>query len=136
VPFPEVRDWASVRITLRRTACLVGCPEYQVQIDGSGDALFTGTYPVQGERRRHVSREALEGLLEVFRKANYFSLDREYKVEATDWPTYITSVSIDGRAMSVTDYGGLQAGMPVSVQDVEDAIDDVAGTRDWLKPGR
>jgi hypothetical protein len=131
--FPAVRDWASVKITLERTRCLGSCPPYRVQIDGDGNVVFNGT---SGERRSHISREALEGLVEVFRKANYFSLDRTYKLGATDLPTYITSISIDGRSMSVVDYAGLQVGMPASVRDVERAIDEAAGTRAWLKPAR
>jgi hypothetical protein len=130
VPFPSVRDWDSLKITLQRTTCYGNCPAYEVQIDGNGDVVF------DGKRRRNISREALQALLEVFRKANYFSLDREYRILATDLPTYIVSVSIDGQSMSVEDYGGLQVGMPTSVRDVEDAIDETAGTRDWLKHHR
>ena len=74
--------------------------------------------------------------MEVYRRANYFSLDRRYTLAATDLPTYVTSISIDGQEMSVVDYGGLEAGMPASVRDVEDAIDEVAGTRKWSKPDR
>jgi len=136
VPFPTVHDWASVKIALKRTVCLGACPAYDVEIDGNGDVLFTGISPALDERRHHISREALQGLVEVFRKANYFSLDREYRIGATDLPTCITSISIDGRSMPVTDYGGLQVGMPTSIRDVEDAIDEVAGTSDWLKPSR
>lgn len=131
--FPVVQDWASVKITLKRTESNGPGPNYQVQIDGHGDVLFNGA---GGERRRHISREALEGLLDVFGKANYFSLDRVYSIAASDLQTCVTSISIDGQSMSVSDYGGMQVGMPASVRDVEEAIDEAAGTRDWVKPGR
>jgi len=132
-PFPAVRDWAGVKVTLERTACFGSCSPYRVQIDGDGTVVFNGT---AGERRSRISREALLDLLEVFRKANYFSLDRAYRLGATDLPTYTTSIVIDGHSMSVCDYAGLQVGMPASVRDVEDAIDEAAGTRDWLRPDR
>ena len=133
VPFPVAHDWATVKITLNRTPGFGPGAPYEVQIDGNGDVLLKG---VAGERRLQISREALERLLDVFRKAKYFSLDREYRLGAEDLPTCITSISIGGQSMSVTDYGGLQVGMPASVRDVEEAIDEAAGTRDWLKPSR
>jgi hypothetical protein len=132
--FPAVRDWSSVKITLKRTRCYGTCPAYEVQIDGNGDVLFNETFPEERQRRRHISRKELEGLVEVFRKANYFSLDREYRFGVTDLPTFVTSISIDGRSTSVEDYGGMVAGMPASVREVEEAIDEIAGTREWLKP--
>jgi hypothetical protein len=132
--FPVVRNWASVKITLKRTRCYGPCPAYEVQIDGNGDVVFNETFPQESTRRRHISRAELEGLLEFFRKSNYFSLDPEYHMLATDLPTYITSISIDGQFMSVRDYAGLHVGMPASVRDVEDAIDEIAGTHEWLNP--
>jgi hypothetical protein len=135
VPFPEVKKWASVKITLRRTSCLGACPAYEVQIDGDGRVTFQQESPVRQERHRQISREALANLLEVFRQADYFSLDREYLSTVTDWPTCITSISIDGRSMSVRDYAGVSVGMPASVRKVENAIDEAAGTQEWLKKG-
>ncbi|MGA8025667.1 MAG: DUF6438 domain-containing protein [Bryobacteraceae bacterium] len=128
VPFPTVHDWASLRITLKRTRCYGSCPAYQLQIDGKGNVLFQASFPRQTEEHENLSREELERLLDAFRTANYFGLDREYRVNATDLPACFTSISIDGQSMSVTDYGGLQVGMPTSVRDLESAIDEIAGT--------
>jgi hypothetical protein len=113
-PFPVVQNLDAVKITLKRTACLGTCPAYEVEIDGRGDVRFEGSI---GERRRHIPRETLERLVDAFRKANYFSLDAAYRIQATDLPAYTTSISIDGTSMSILDYGGLQVGMPVSVRD-------------------
>ena len=73
--------------------------------------------------------------IEAFRAARYYGLDHEYKMAATDLSPCLTSISIDGHSMSVLDYGGLQVGMPTSVRDLEFAIDEVAGTRTWLRAG-
>src|ERR1039457_6214991 len=96
VPFPVAHDWATVKITLNRTPGFGPGAPYEVQIDGNGDVLLKG---VAGERRLQISREALERLLDVFRKAKYFSLDREYRLGAEDLPTCITSISIGGQSM-------------------------------------
>jgi hypothetical protein len=50
-------------------------------------------------------------------------LDSEYRIAASDLPTCITSISIDEHSMPVLDYGGQQVGMPVSVREVEQAIE-------------
>jgi hypothetical protein len=42
-----------------------------------------------------------------------------------------TSIAFDGKHMAVTDYMGYQAGMPLSVADLEDAIDHLAGPETW-----
>lgn len=129
VPFPTVHDWATLRITMKRTRCYGSCPAYQLQIDGSGNVLFEASFPKQMEEHKNLSREELERLLDAFRTAHYYGLDREYRMSATDLPACITSISIDGQSMSVTDYGGLQVGMPTSVRDLESAIDEIAGTK-------
>jgi hypothetical protein len=135
VPFPTVHDWASVTISLRRTRCRGYCPSYELWIGGNGDVLFEGTFPKVGEQHGNVSREDLKRLLDAFRAVHYYGLDREYKINGTDLPACITSISIDGQSMSVLDYGGLQVGMPTSVRDLESAIDEVVGTRKWLRAG-
>lgn len=77
-------------------------------------------------------RVGLERLLDAFRTAHYFELDRECIKNDKDLPACITSISIDGQSVSLTDYGGLQVGMPTSVRDLESAIDQIAGTSKWL----
>ena len=154
--FPAVRDWSTVRFTLARSSCpqtpcrLEGpvrscvCPAYKVQIDGTGDVLFTETYPESVQHRSKISRDALERLLDMFRRANYLSLSEDYTWPPSgDYPvpgiaafmrSFDTSLSIDGQTMSVHDHRGLEAGMPVSVRDVEDAMDQAADTSQWLPP--
>ena len=123
-PFPAVSNWTSMKITLERTTCYGGCAAYRVEINGNGDVDFNQSYPVQQKRRGRISRQRLEGLLDEFRRANYFALDRYYiNADVSDYPTYTTSISIDGQFMSVQDYAGLKMGMPVSVRDVQNAID-------------
>jgi hypothetical protein len=131
--FPEIHDWKSVTIKLTRTRCFGTCAAYELEIDGNGNVVFEGEYPVSAERRGFVSQAALEGLVDKFRTANYFSLCPSYRLGATDLPAFTTSISIDGKSMSVQDYGGFQVGMPVSVREIEDAIDEAAGTSKWLR---
>jgi len=134
VPFPEIRDWNSLHITLVRSACFGTCPIYSVDISGDGTVSYDGLDCVsqKGQHTGHVSRDVVENLVTRFRYARYFSLRDRFAAQITDAPSYRTSIRFDDRAKSVLDYMGLSAGMPASVRDLEIAIDKAAGTDKWV----
>jgi hypothetical protein len=84
-----------------------------------------------GEYRGHISLAAVREIFSYFRAADYFWLYPDYTYGAIDLPTYKTSIAFDGKHMAVTDYMGYQARMPLSVADLEDAIDGLAGPETW-----
>src|SRR5579871_2978725 len=71
VPFPEVKDWNSVVITLDRSGCFGRCPAYHVEIHGDGTVIYFGKTNVleKGERRGRVTLEGIKALVEKFRQA-------------------------------------------------------------------
>jgi ankyrin repeat protein len=135
VPFPEIKDWNSLRIKLKRTACYGSCPDYSVEVRGDGEVTFQGRSNVliPGNHRGKISKQSLQELFKTFRRANYFSTRDEYAAMITDNPSYTTSVEFDGHSKSVHDYVGLRVGMPEAVKNVEDSIDRLAGTAKWIK---
>jgi Domain of unknown function (DUF6438) len=132
VPFPEIHDWNSLRITLSRGACYGRCPIYEIAIHGDGTVLYDGRAYVttKGKKELQISHAALVQLVDAFRKADYFSLADRYV--STDNPTYVTSVSFDGVSKSVVDYVGREVGMPSGVSDVEAVIDRLSGASQWV----
>jgi hypothetical protein len=149
-PLPPI-DYATLKIGLVRSACFGSCPDYSVTIDGSGAALFTtrsaslpgapeahrkfgpgGGVLLPGEHRAGIDRAALEALIERFRAAHFFGLEREYAAPITDNPTYVLTFETGGRSWTVTDYVGEQAGMPPVVTELEKAVDAAAGTARWV----
>ena len=54
-------------------------------------------------------------------------MDR-YEAPITDLPTQIVSISFDGHSKTVVDYAGQNVGMPAAIDELEQAIDDAAGT--------
>jgi hypothetical protein len=134
-PFPEIRDWSSVRITLRRTGCYGTCPSYKLTIFGDGTVLYAGDGYVQycGEYRGRIATEVVRQLVNAFREADYFDLFDRYALNATDLPTYITAISFDDKTKSVLDYAGAKTGMPEVVASLENSIDRLAGPRVWAK---
>ena len=134
-PFPEIKDWSTLRMRLQRTQCYGSCPAYSVLVSGDGNVEFNGTGQVlvMGRHRGTLPRQVVESLLAAFRQANYFSLRDSYVERVTDLPTYDTSIELDGQRKSVRDYGGLSAGMPEAARDLEEAFDRLAGTEKWIK---
>lgn len=134
VPFPEIHDWNSLRITLSRSGCYGMCPTYEIEVRGDGTVLYDGQAFVETPRKltRRISHSSLLKLVRAFRRADYFSLAAGYISGVTDMPTCVSSISFDGRSKSVLDYVGRDAGMPPGVSDVEAAIDRLSGASHWV----
>ncbi|HXY02973.1 MAG TPA: DUF6438 domain-containing protein [Terriglobales bacterium] len=135
IPFPEIHDWNSLRITLRRSACYGICPTYRTEIHGDGTVLYNGEANVgtTGEKKLKISQPSLVQLVDAFRKADYFSLADGYVSGITDMPTYASSISFDGQSKSVLDYVGRSLGMPPAVSNVEEAIDRLSGASKLIR---
>ncbi len=142
VPFPGVKDWKTVKFTLARTGCFGTypsyfgiCPSYKVEIHGDGSVLYQGETHVAftGYHRGFVPQSNVIELVKLFEQADYYSLRDEYTASVTHSPTYLTSIEIDGRRKQVVDYEGTAAGMPVSVEQLEDAIDRLSGSWRWTQ---
>jgi hypothetical protein len=67
-------------------------------------------------------------------KADYFNLFDRCVLNATDSPTYTTSISFDGKTKSVVDYVGVRVGMPEAVYAIEETMDRLAGPSMWVNP--
>src|SRR5574341_1232122 len=122
-------DYAAVVITLERTACFGSCPIYKLTIYGGGRVEYEGErfVAVTGKQTSTISAGQVEELVKAFDAANYFSLKDEYAVQATDLPTTITSISLNGRTEMVSNYGGcwldLPERAPQALCDLEQRID-------------
>lgn len=135
VPFPEVDDLSSVEFSLKRTACFGSCPLYEVRIAGDGVVTYLGHgwVAVEGKHTDRISARAVEGLLEAFRKADFYSLDDRYALTASDAPTFIVGLKIGSAAKTVTDYLGEQVGMSHAVSALENDLDATAESAKWLQ---
>jgi hypothetical protein len=144
-------DYARLSITLTRSSCYGSCPDYQVTIDGAGNVVFTTSEAspdevselhrdnapyrgvlVPGTHRTTIDRATLDKLIEQFRAVRFFGLRAEYSAAVTDNPSYVVTFESGGKRWQVVDYVGEQAGMPVEVSALQDAIDEAAGTARWV----
>ncbi|MFT3729566.1 MAG: DUF6438 domain-containing protein [Terricaulis sp.] len=126
-----------VSISLERTVCFGRCPSYSVTIDGAGYVTYNGARFVgtSGERHGKASREDVQALLHAFDAVRFESLRDEYRAHVTDLPSTIVTLTRNGHTKRVVDYAGVSVGMPEAVRDIEEQIDRVANTQQWVAGG-
>ncbi len=135
IPFPAIRDWRTLRISLQRTACFGRCPSYTVEISGDGTVAWNGQANVTtlGARAGYVPVAKVKALYRAFQQAQFFWTFDAYRARITDMPTYTVSIAYDGHAKSVIDYVGTTIGMPQEILHLEQAIDRTAQTFRWIE---
>lgn len=129
-------EFANFSATLERTVCFGACPDYSVTVRGDGSVAYNGRsyVAVTGEQTATVSIDAVRRLIQKIEDIQYFSLADDYPCFATDLPTYVTSVSLNGREKTVNDCGG-GGGLsdaPPELNELEDLIDEVSGSAQWV----
>lgn len=134
VETPAEQPMSNVEITLQRGVCFGFCPDYTVTITGDGQVRYEGRRFVNavGERTATIPREDVARLLALFDEIGFDRLRDAYRAQVTDLPTYAVTLTRNGRTKTVVDYGGRSAGMPESVRQLQDEIDRVAGTAQWV----
>ena len=74
--------------------------------------------------------------MSAFRKADFLSANDSYTASVTDNPSQTITLRMGQTTKTVIDYVGIEAGMPDAVRELEQQIDDAAGTRRWVKDTR
>ncbi|SPE32868.1 exported hypothetical protein [Acidobacteriia bacterium SbA2] len=135
--FPTPVERTGFSIQLSRSGCYGSCPSYSVIVHGDGKVDFDGKsfVAIPGDHEARIEPEAAARLLERFRTADFFGLKDEYRAGVTDNPTYCLQLAIGPRKKTIIDYVGSWVGMPESVSELEDAVDETAGTDRWVSGG-
>jgi uncharacterized protein DUF6438 len=129
-------------ITLERTHCYGPCPVYTLSIMEDGTVLYEGEdfVRVKGKAKGRITKVALEELVREFEKIDYTNLEDEY-VEGkncpqawTDHSAATTSLNWKGKQKTIRHYQGCK-GLPILGQltALEDKIDEVVNTKQWIK---
>lgn len=134
VEAPAEQAMSNVEIRLVRGVCFGFCPDYTVSINGDGQVRYEGRRFVNavGERTATIPSADVARLVQRFDEIGFDQLRDSYRAEVTDLPTYTVTLTRDGRTKTVVDYGGTGVGMPASVRQLQDEIDRVAGTAQWV----
>ncbi len=132
-------DLETVTISMKRTACLGPCPEYEVHINGDGSVAYNGGQHTaqKGVDRFQVSRETVEELVDSFYAKGFWEMEDRYdggaavvteqdngssmmmKKKLPDLPTTMTTIKVGDKGKTVTNYQDA----PAALKELEAAID-------------
>lgn len=129
-------------MTLTRTACFGACPVYELTISADGTVVFEGKRFVgtEGTAKSQLGKAELLELIKEFERINYFLLDDAYTQGskgcpqvATDSPSAITSITINGKYKSVHHYYGCSGAKALEdLTRLERRIDEITGSKKWV----
>ena len=131
---PPLHADSKIVITLERSACLGDCPAYSVSLSAK-EINFDGQSHVvaAGHHRAAITPDRVRNLAQKFLDADFYSMEDSYWFGISDYPSYSLSISIDGRKKQVLDYTGSAVGMPSVITDLQESVDQVAGTDRWIE---
>jgi hypothetical protein len=126
-------DYGAAVITLERTVCFGRCPSYTLKIEGTGKVSYEGRdfVQVKGAQTSQIEAKAVKALVDEFFAIDYFALQDTFTEEVTDLPSTISSITVDGKRKQVYNYYGA----PEKLTKLENRIDEVAGSAQWVKMG-
>jgi hypothetical protein len=133
------RDTTNAVVTLLRTECFGSCPAYKVTIEGDGTVTYEGRafVAVEGLQTAQIDPEEVRELVDGFYDIDYFSLQDRYECPVTDLPTAVTALSIGEDSKNVSDYGlgygDASCAAPQELVELEERIDEVAGSARWVE---
>ena len=122
-------------ISLERTACFGHCPIYKVTLDSDGKVTYYGEMfvAVEGIQYSTLEQEDLQSLVREFERIDFFSLEDQYTdMGATDLPSAITTLIVDGKMKQVNHYHG-DPNAPKKLAALEDKIDELINTAQWTE---
>lgn len=139
-------------IILERTGCFGTCPIYIVTATADGTVIFEGKDYVKSKGRveSKISQEQLRELITEIERAGYFSLKDRYSLREdgcqstwTDNPWAKTTIRINGRTKTIDHYYGCRDQpsdqtmgkvFPRELYELENKIDEIVGTKQWIQP--
>lgn len=135
-PAHEPHPKTDIEIDLERTACFGSCPIYTLELYGDGTVVFKGkSFVERGLHVVHVPPSRVRDLARGLERAGFFTLSWNRhcgKGRATDLPSAISTLRIDGHKRTIDHYRGDQCA-PVVLDRWEQRIDKVGGTSRWLE---
>ncbi len=137
-----------IAVQMERTECFGKCPVYTITIGSDGKVTFEGKQftNVTGKAEARLEREKIDELIAEVIKADFYSLNSSYFDEsdgcpstATDSPTVNLTITLGSYEKSVRHYHGCMEKRdgqyrtyPAGLTNLEERIDEIAGTNRWI----
>jgi hypothetical protein len=142
VPPPQANPAAAEgRLSLERRPCFGTCPVYTVTLERTGAVIFEGRRFVAdtGTHTGSIPAARADSLFRALDAAGWFRFADRYAMGqpgcehfATDLPSVITEVRMDGRVKRVEhDHGCGDA--PAALDELERRIDEVTEVGKWVR---
>ena len=133
-------SWDGARIVLQRTSCFGSCPVYRVTIDADGAVFYEGEHYVQtnGPVHSSIAPGAAIALLDRAWHDGFYDWPTSFRANCSDMPDQFVGIRTREGLRVIWHYGGTTpghtcSGAPKEVIDLEDAVDQTAGTAKWVK---
>ena len=125
--------YRAVSIAMERGPCFGRCPIYRVELTDSGKVVYEGRGFVteRGRREAMIAPADVQALAQEIEAAGFFELRDNYPPAATDNPTVVTTVTIDGRSKRV-EHDLSSSTAPAALETIYRRIDEVAGVKQWV----
>lgn len=119
-------------IRMIRGPCDGTCPHYVIEVYENGTAVFDGRdyVAVPGRHAFNISQSQIDGLVNEFYEADFFSLEDRYGSFSDGAPSTELSANIDGMKKTVIDDTGDE--VPKELLELENRIDEILDTQRWL----
>ena len=127
-------EYEDATITLSRDGTCFSCPWYTTTIYSDGTVVYRGVAGVRskGSRVGRIPEDSVRQLVREMLAINYFSLHNRYDTpKFSELETVTTSLLLGSRKSEVVD----QAGAPDSLHLIEQRIDQMVGTANWIGKG-
>lgn len=121
---------ASSVIKMSKGVCFGTCPVYDITIDGTGKATYTGKRFVDkvGTFSKTFTAEETNLLFRKFTKAGFWEFEDEYTAEVTDLPTTFITLEHKGKMKKIKAYYGT----PEALQALIDEVHAYSNTQGWV----
>jgi hypothetical protein len=131
-------------IKLERTACFGTCPDYQLAVKSNGIITFKGgTFTkTKGLTTGKITSTDLKQIISEFEKTKFFELRNSYSEYsdgcgevATDSPSEIISIQINGKKKTVSHYFGcrdVKGNVLERIISLGKKIDELTNSRKWM----
>jgi hypothetical protein len=121
-------------IKLERTECYGTCPVYAVSVNEDGVVTFIGKKNISfiGTMIYSIPKADAATLARDFIALRDAALRREYRGNVTDLATYSVSFRAENYNQTIIDYAGYDDAMPPSVTQLQNRIDEVTRSTQFL----
>jgi hypothetical protein len=122
-----------VIITLERTMCFGFCPVYRLSIYGNGKVVYEGRYyvRVEGARTTYIPKRKVRELVAEFERIGFYDFDDQYTIPATDFPSVLVSIDLEGRSKTIDMYGA-EAIAPEEIANLIKQIEEAVNVARWV----